>query len=129
MNPILLAAVADRLARQLSRDVGTAHPAPPAPLALEVRLAGGAPSWGGDLRDAVRLRLAAAYVAGEAGAVPIVAAGPERPADATLELRVATRDDVPGVAWTVTGRDDAVVRGGWLPLVASPGPTPPPPTR
>lgn len=119
MHPLLLAAVADRLARALSRDGAAWRPAPPAPLALEVRLAGGAPSWGGDLRDAVRLRLAAPYVAaGAPDAVPVVAAGPERPADATLALRVEARAGAAGVAWAVTGRDDAVVSDGWLPLDA-----------
>jgi hypothetical protein len=122
VHPILLAAIADRLAAQLSRDAvrwraGPAGASDGRPVALDFRLAGAVPSYGPALLEALRLRVAAPYTArGGAAGVPVVGAGPERLPDAEVTVRLEERDGAAGLAYEVAFRDGRAPSGGWCPL-------------
>lgn len=122
MNPILLAAIADRLAARLSGDAvhwGAGPAGAPAggPVALDFRLVGGMPSYGPALLEALRLRVAAPYtVHGATAGVPIVGAGPERLPDAEVAVRLEERDGAAGLAYEVAFRDARAPFAGWCSL-------------
>jgi hypothetical protein len=120
VNPLILAAAADRIASVLSLDAAGWRPqcvraAPDTPVALDVAFVGGAPSYGPGLLEALRLRLAAPYTTRDpAGGAAIVAAGPRRPADVEVALRAEARGQTPGIAYELTFRDSGAVRAGWI---------------
>jgi len=120
VNPLLLAGLADHIASHFSHDASRWRPndvrtAPGTPIAVEFRFAGGVPSYGPSLLEALGLRLAAPYTTRDwAAGSAIVAAGRDRPADAPVAFRAEARDGALGVAYELSFRDADAVLLGWF---------------
>ncbi|HET7456297.1 MAG TPA: hypothetical protein VFJ74_01500 [Gemmatimonadaceae bacterium] len=125
MNVLAIAALADGVAAQLSRDALAWRPehlvrAPASqPIALRFEFASPRPPFAAALLDALRLRVAAPYTSAPpapAGAA-IVAATPERGAEVTVTLRYEDRDDEEGagIGYELSfAAKPTAARRGWL---------------
>jgi len=125
VNAVVLAALADRVASHFSRDAAAWRPAlvrsaAAQPVAVRFEFAAPRPPFAADLLEALRLRVAAPYTSaaaeGQRAGVPIVAAGADRGADATVILRhEELEDEGPGLSYEMKfAAAPAAVRRGWL---------------
>lgn len=125
MNVVAVAALADHVASQLSRDALTWRPAhlvrsaATQPVAVRFEFAAPRPPFAQALLEALRLRVAAPYtsVLPQAAGAAIVAASAERGAEVTATLRYEDRDDDegPGIAYELAfAASPTATRRGWL---------------